>query len=264
MGHIRFSFASTMGMAIQKNKDAGKKKRKGNRKIIDPFTRKEWYKIRAPAVFSKRDVGYTIATKDTGMKLAADNLMGRVITVSLGELKERSEEDAYRKFKLRVEEVEGMNVLTTFYGMDFTTDKLRSLVKKWASLIEATTDIVTTDGYKLRLFCIGFTRRRPNQNRKTSYAQAAQIRNIRKVMIDIMKRDGNTSTLTEMVNKFIPEALGRDIEKATQGIYPLQNVFIRKVKMLKAPKTSTAKVLEMHGGSSVSAEVGAPVEAAEQ
>merc|ERR1719183_1409868 len=101
-----------------------------------------------------------------------------------------------------------MNVLTTFYGMDFATDKLRSLVKKWTTLIEA-----TTDGYKLRLFCIGFTKRRPNQNRKTSYAQSAQVRNIRRKMI------------------------GGVIEKATQGIYPLQNCLIRKVKVLRAPKT---------------------------
>ncbi|NJA59539.1 hypothetical protein HC023_26440, partial [Streptomyces sp. NEAU-H3] len=39
-----------------------------------------------------------------------------------------------------------------------------------------------------------------------------------------------------MVAKFIPEAIGKDIEKACQGIYPLQNVCIRKCKILKSPK----------------------------
>ncbi len=36
-----------------------------------------------------------------------------------------------------MEEVEGKSALTTFYGMDFSGDKLRSLVRKWQSLIEA-------------------------------------------------------------------------------------------------------------------------------
>jgi len=79
-----------------------------------------------------------------------------------------------------VEEVNGMNCLTQFHGMDLTTDKLRSLVRKWQTLIEAHTDVKTTDGYSLRIFCIGFTKKRQNQNRKTSYAQSSQVRQIRK------------------------------------------------------------------------------------
>lgn len=49
--------------------------------------------------------------------------------------------------------------------MDFTTDKLRSMVRKWQTLIEAHVDVKTTDGYFLRLFCISFTKKRPGQVR---------------------------------------------------------------------------------------------------
>lgn len=62
--------------------------------------------------------------------------------------------------------------------MDFTTDKLRSLVRKWQSLIEAHVDVKTTDNYQLRLFCIAFTKKRPNQIKKTCYAQSSQIRQV--------------------------------------------------------------------------------------
>ncbi len=48
-------------------------------------------------------------------------------------------------------------------GMDLTTDKVRSLVRKWQTLIEAHVDVRTTDGYTLRMFCIGFTKKRQNQ-----------------------------------------------------------------------------------------------------
>ena len=56
----------------------------------------------------------------------------------------------------------------------------------------------------------------------------------------------------------IPEVMGKEIEKATQCIYPLQNVFVHKVKILKAPKFDLGKLMELHGeGSSAAA---APVE----
>ena len=43
------------------------------------------------------------------------------------------------------------------------------------------------------------------------------------------------------------------------GIYPLQNVYIRKVKILRAPKFDVTKLMEVHGDYG-SEEVGAKVE----
>ena len=61
--------------------------------------------------------------------IASDGLKGRVFEVSLADL--QNDEVAFRKFKLICEDVQGKNCLTNFHGMDMTTDKLRSLVKKW-------------------------------------------------------------------------------------------------------------------------------------
>lgn len=68
--------------------------------------------------------------------------------------------------------------LLDMQGMDFTTDKLRSLVRKWQSLIEAHVDVKTTDNFTLRLFCIAFTKKRVNQQKRTCYAQSSQIRQV--------------------------------------------------------------------------------------
>jgi Ribosomal S3Ae family len=105
--------------------------------------------------------------------------------------------------------------------MDFTTDKLRSMVRKWQTLIEAHVDVKTTDGYYLRLFCIGFTKKRQGQVKKTCYAQSSQIRTIRRKMVEIMSRESVSSDLKDLVGKFIPEAIG-----AAPSLPPLLPVFL--------------------------------------
>merc|ERR1712216_320018 len=167
--------------------------------------------------------------------------------MGLGDLKTKGEDDAFRKFKLSCEEVSGFQCLTNFYGMDLTTDKLRSLVRKWQSLIEAHVDVKTTDGYTLRIFCIGFTKKRSNQLKKTCYCTGAQGKNIRKKMSEIMIREASSVDLKDLVQKLIPEVIGKEIEKACHGIYPLQNVYMRKVKILRKPKLDVVKLMELHG-----------------
>lgn len=217
---------------------------------VDPFTKKDWYDVKAPSMFTIRQIGKTMVTRTTGNKIASDGLKGRVFEVSLADL--QNDEVAFRKFKLIVEEVQGKNCLTNFHGMNMTTDKLRSLVKKWQTLIEAHVDVKTTDGYLLRLFCIGFTKKRTNQIKKTAYAKHSQVKAIRKKMIDIITRDVSSGDLKDAVNKLIPDAFGRDIEKACQYIFPLHDVFIRKVKVLKKPKFDIGKLMEIHGEGATS------------
>ena len=49
-------------------------------------------------------------------------------------------------------------------------------------MIEAHVDVKTTDGYLLRLFCVGFTKKRDSQIRKTSYAQHQQVHQMMEIM----------------------------------------------------------------------------------
>ena len=68
-------------------------------------------------------------------------------------------------------------------------------------------------------------------------------------MVEIITRECTTCDLKELVLKFIPEVIGKEIEKACHGVYPLQNVHIRKVKTLKKPKFDLTKLLDIHGDS---------------
>jgi len=236
-------------MTVGKNKRLSKGKKGLKKRTQDPFTRKDWYSIKAPSTFNIRDVGKTLVNRTTGLKNANDALKGRIFEVSLADL-QQDEDHAFRKVKLRVDEVQGKNCLTNFHGLDFTSDKLRSLVRKWQTLIEANVTVKTTDDYLLRLFAIAFTKRRPNQIKKTTYAASSQIRAIRKKMTEIIQKEATSCTLSQLTQKLIPELIGREIEKSTQGIYPLQHVHIRKVKLLKAPKFDLGALLGLHGESS--------------
>lgn len=65
----------------------------------------------------------------------------------------------------------------------------------------------------------------------------------------------SSSDLREVCNKLIPDSIGTDIEKACSCYFSLQDVYIRKVKILKKPKFEISKLLEMHGDGGKSAAV---------
>lgn len=234
-------------MAVGKNKRLTKGKKGGKKKVVDPFTRKDWYDLKAPAIFAERNFGKTLVNRTAGTKIASEGLRGRVFEVVLADLN-KDEDQTFRKIRLCAEEIQGNQIITGFHGMDFTRDKLCSLIRKWQSLIEAFVDVKTTDGYTVRLFCIAFTKKSSNQVKKTTYAKSAQIRAIRKKMTTIMAQEASKCDIKDLFQKFFPEIIGKEIEKAAGSIYPLQNVFIRKCKILKKPKFDLVRLMELHEG----------------
>jgi len=231
-------------MAIGKNKKLGKKKG-AKKKIQDPFIRKEWYDIKAPAPFTQRLVGKTCVTRTTGTKIASDALKGRVVETSLADLNQNL--DVWRKVKLCIEDVQGRACMTNFHGLDMTRDKLCQYIKKWQTLVDAHCEVKTQDGYVLRVFVTAFTGRANGQARKTSYAQHQQIKQIRKKIVEIIAKEASASNLVDLVGKFNhTEQFPKQITKACQFIYPLSAAVIRKVKTLKKPKFDIVRLNELY------------------
>merc|ERR1719443_2152532 len=67
-------------------------------------------------------------------------------------------------------------------------------------------------------------------------------------MIEIMVNEASKVQLRDLVKKFIPESIGKEITKQCQGIFPLKDVNIAKVKVLKKPKFDITRLMELHTG----------------
>lgn len=227
---------------------------------VDPFLKKEWYKLIAPSIFKVKECGKTIITKTQGTKIASEGLKGRVLELSLADLND-NEASSYRKVKLCIEDVQGFNCLTNFHGMDMTRDKLCSLIKKRQSIVEASTDVRTSDGYIVRMFCIAFTKPQDNQLKQTCYAQSTQVRAIRAKMVQVMS-ELVKGDLKALVKELISAPIGEQIEREASGIFPIKDCYIRKVKVLKKPKFDVTALMEWHtDDSGAAADVGTAVEA---
>lgn len=61
-----------------------------------------------------------------------------------------------------------------------------------------------------------------------------------------MIEEASKSTLKALAINFVDRFLEKRIARECNKIYPLQNVFIKKVKMLKKPKFDMARLMELY------------------
>jgi small subunit ribosomal protein S3Ae len=192
--------------------------------------------------FTKSPVNVT-----AGKKLSSDAMKGRVFEINLGDLNTSSAPQ--KKIKLIVDDATDARsklALTNFYGMDTTKDHLCSLIRKWHTLIETFVDAKTSDGFLIRLFPIAFTASSGKKQLKaTTYAQRSQVKQIRKIMTDVITKEVAKSTLKDVVVKLITDKIPTEITQQAKKIFPLHNCIIRKVKTVKRPRFDISQLLSI-------------------
>jgi len=203
---------------------------------------------RGYAHFTTRQFTKTLCNKTMGTKIAADFLRGRVYEGNLADINNATTKDeAFRKVKFVVEEVQGRNLLTRFHGLDTTADKTRSLIQKWGTLLENVIEAKTADGYTLRLFTMAFTKKQKNQLLKNSYSKTRLEKWVRMRMTNITKKRFAKLDLNGAVTQITQDILADHLAKRCNPIVPLRDLKIRKVKVVRTPKQDTQRLLDSHG-----------------
>jgi len=242
-------------MAIGKNKLILKKGKNLKKKKVDAFEKKEWFRLKMPNIQGIKisHYGWTPANRTAKGVSVSDRLYGRVCTLRIADLDEKPKADNLNvlststNIKLRVAKIENNECWLDFHGLELTRDKKCSLIRKWVSLIEASTDIKTTDGFTFRVFALVLTRKQEQQFKKTSYAKTSQIKLIRAKMIEIMDSCLSENSTKEFVEKLIVDKCGILFKKKISPIYPVRDCCIRKVKLIKRPnKEDLRRILELH------------------
>jgi small subunit ribosomal protein S3Ae len=235
-------------MAMGKNKRVSKGGKRGSKKkILEPMQKKEWFDVVAPRNFKVRQFAKTICNKTIGIRTVADNMRGRVYEANLADLDQTTTKDQpFKKMKLQVGEVVGRNLLTTFHSMSMTTDKIRSLYRKWCTTIESVVDATTKDGYTIRFFVAAFTARSKGQLSKNCNAPGKLAKWVRLRITRMLKKRVGSVSLNRAVSLLAHDILTDALQERCNPILPIRDLKIVKCKVIRSPKLDTAKLVESH------------------
>ncbi len=186
------------------------------KKVRDKWRGKTWYMVIAPPYFGNTELGAIPADE-------ADKLIGRTIDATLYDITGDFSHQ-YLKMYFQVNEIDGKTAHTIFKGHEYSRDYLRSLVRRRTTKVDGLFNIITKDGYNLRVAASAFTLSRV----KTSAEK--QIRNI---MTKIIKQKAETLTIDQFAQEMVLGKIASDIYNEAKKIAPLRHVGIRGSKLVK-------------------------------
>ena len=194
---------------------AKKSTRAEARKVKDRWRSKVWYNINAPEIFGASQIGETLAD-------SPDKLDGRVTQITLQDITGDFSQ-MHVKLNFQIDRIVGMDAHTAFVGHDLTSDYIRRLTRRKHSKMDGVYDVVTLDGYRVRIKPMAITERRI----KTSQQNA-----IRHEMANVVNEGASRSTLPEIIRAMISGEMSKMIFRRCKPIYPIKRVEIRRSQVL--------------------------------
>ena len=193
------------------------KARAAARKQRDKWKMKRWYTIRAPRhPWNFKRIGETLGETD-------EHILGRVYEMTQQEF-DGNFSKMHVVMRFRVTECVGQDALTTFIGHHHQTDHTRRQIRRYRGKVDDVVDVVTTDGYLVRMKPLIITQQRV----QTSVKQDMRTRT-REIIIAFAAKN----TFADVQMALLDGKLEEEIEKGVKSIYPVRMVAVRKSQLLQ-------------------------------
>jgi len=193
------------------------KARAAARKQRDKWKTKRWYTIRAPRhPWNYQNIGETIGESD-------EHIIGRIYEMTQQEFNGDFTK-MHVMLRFRVSGTVGQDALTTFVGHHHQTNHIRRQIRRYRGKIDDVLDVVTEDGFLVRIKPLIITQKRIQTSVKQS---------IRAKTRDVVRGFAAKSTYDALQVAMLDGSLESEIQNQIKSIYPCRSVVIRKSQLLQ-------------------------------
>jgi small subunit ribosomal protein S3Ae len=162
--------------------------------VRDKWRGKAWYMVVAPPFFGNVELG-TVPAEEP------EQLIGRVVEATLYDITSDFSHQ-YLKMFFQINEIEGKTARTIFKGHEYSRDYLRSLVRRRTTKVDGLFNLITKDGYKMRVSVSALT---------LSRIRTSQERIIRSMMEKTVKEKAAALTLDQFVQEMVLGKIASDV-----------------------------------------------------
>ena len=189
-----------------------------SKRVRDKWRSKAWYMVVAPPFFGNVELGALPAEE-------REQLIGRVIEATLYDITSDFSHQ-YLKMFFQINEIDGKTAHTLFKGHEYSRDYLRSLVRRRTTKVDGLFNLITKDGYKLRVAVSALT---------LSRIKTSQEELIRNMMEKIINEKAAILTMDQFVQEMVLGKIASDVYNKAKKVAPLRHVGIRKSKLVAQP-----------------------------
>lgn len=177
---------------------------------------KRWFKLEAPAMFDRKELGEVPAA-------TAEALKGREVEVGASDLVPSSKK-YYFKLNFKVDEVEDGKGRCRFVGHDCSRDFITRMVRKRSKRIDERKEVKTKDGVKIIVKMVCATIKSVGSSTQTG---------IRKGISEALEEMASNLSLEEFVNSMLSDKLQKEIKGEADKVYPLRQIEFRKTEVVE-------------------------------
>ena len=196
----------------------GAKARAAARKQKDKWKAKRWFTIRAPRFpWNFKRIGETLGEEE-------QHVIGRTYELTQQEF-DGDFSKMHVKLRFRVTECVGQDALTQFIGHTHQSDHVRRQIRRYRGKVDGVVDVVTEDGYLVRLKPLLITDRRIKSSVKSAMRQKAQ---------DVILTSASRKTYANLQKALLGSELEDEIRNAVKTVYPVRSAVIRRSQLLQS------------------------------